>query len=176
MTFIQTYQGHALDYENPQADQIDILDIAHALSQVCRFSGQARFFYSVAQHSVLVAENCSRGYAFAGLMHDATEAYLGDIPGPAKFLCPDYEKLEQKIYAVIAERFNLAAYIPNAVKDVDVRMLQTERQFVFKHEMKWPSLDKKGIEPFPILIKEWRPDHAEAEFLEAFEKLRKAKL
>lgn len=174
MTFVQTYRGNALDFIDPKADQISIADIAKGLSQLCRFSGQARFFYSVAQHSVLVAENCSPAYAFAGLMHDAPEAYLGDVPGPAKLLCPDYKKLEQKIYAVIAERFGLKAYIPNAVKDVDVRMLQTERQFVFKHEMKWP-LDSEGIEPFPIPITEWRPDHAEAEFLEAFEKLRKDK-
>lgn len=174
MTFIQTYQGHALDYENPQADQIDILDIAHGLSMICRNSGQVQFFYSVAQHSVLVSENCTKGYALAGLMHDATEAYLSDVPGPAKRLCPDYKKLENAVWAAIAERFDLKVYIPNAVKVIDVRMLQTERQFLFKHKMKW-VMDSEGIEPFPIQIKEWRPDHAEAEFLEAFEKLRKAK-
>jgi len=79
-SFIQTYSGKRIDFENPDPDQIDIVDIAHGLSNLCRFSGQSKYFYSVAQHSFYVSLVCKENKLQA-LLHDATEAYMADVPG-----------------------------------------------------------------------------------------------
>ena len=149
--FMQTFTARTIDLKNPDPDQIDIMDIAHGLSHVCRFAGQAKFFYSVAQHSVHVAEMCLDQHALVGLLHDATEAYLGDVPSPVKHLCPDYKRLEKKLWGAIAEKFDLPKTIPKAVKDVDLRMLATERPKVFDKRIPWgPLMDK--LEPYPIQV------------------------
>lgn len=88
-------------------------DIAHQLSNTCRFSGACEPYYSVAEHSVLVARLCT--LSKHGLFHDAAEAYLWDIPRPAKSLYGEvYAKLTEKCDQVIAERFNLKAWLFHA--------------------------------------------------------------
>jgi hypothetical protein len=86
MTWLATYSGAEFSLIDPQPDQVRIGDIAHSLSQLCRFVGATRSFYSVAQHCVLVSDHCPPEYAFAGLMHDAAEAYCLDMPRPLKYL------------------------------------------------------------------------------------------
>lgn len=107
MTWLLTYSGREFDLIDPQPDMIDLIDIAHGLANECRFSGQCRFYYSVAQHSVLVSQNVPPEFAFEALMHDASEAYLKDIPRPLKQLLPDYRAIEQRVEAVIRYRFGL---------------------------------------------------------------------
>ena len=94
-----TYTGKMIDIKNPSKDAIDIIDIAHALSQICRAAGHFKHFYSVAQHSVnCLKEAQKRGYseklALACLLHDAQEAYLCDIPTPLKLELDEYKKIE----------------------------------------------------------------------------------
>lgn len=100
---------------SPTAPEFDIRDIAHGLSQVCRFNGQCDGFYSVAEHSVLVARimgaisvsDAYRGLLLEGLLHDANEAYLPDVPSPYKQLLPDLRKLEMHVDAAMRLHFGL---------------------------------------------------------------------
>ncbi len=86
-TKIVTYTGKVFDLLNPTPDKVCIEDIAHSLAYQCRYTGHTREFYSVAQHCVLMAENPDLpGDPMAKLMHDAAEAYIGDIARPWKHL------------------------------------------------------------------------------------------
>lgn len=102
-----TGRGKSINYRAPDPAEFDIADIATALSRECRFAGHADAFYSVAQHSVLVSRHVAAGFEMEALLHDATEAYLKDIPTPLKSLLPCYLELESKFDAAIRQRFAL---------------------------------------------------------------------
>jgi len=132
--WMQSYTGKQFDPLNPDPALIDIDDIAHALSNICRFGGHSSRFYSVAEHSVLVAEELwnlhhDADLALAGLLHDAAEAYLGDIPRPLKYR-PEfafYRKAEARLEQMIAERFGLVFDVGvNEVKRIDNAILADE--------------------------------------------------
>lgn len=132
MNFI-TLSGHSIDPQNPQFDSIQILDIAKALDKLCRFSGQVPAHYSVAAHSLAVSSLIeSRGgnpeEALAGLLHDATEAYMADLPTPYKLACPDYIRLEQNLQRIIAERFDVN-FDTFRVWQADKDVLEVEKHF-----------------------------------------------
>jgi hypothetical protein len=115
---IQTYSGEYYDYLNPDVRSIQLIDIAHQLSNTCRFSGACKKYYSVAEHSVLVSRLCSNEAKRAGLLHDAAEAYLWDIPKPAKPLYGDvYAELTDICDDAIAERFG---FCPSEFEHEDV--------------------------------------------------------
>ncbi len=139
MPTIMTYTGRTIDFLNPEPAEISIEDIAHGLAQECRFARQCRTHYSVAQHSVHVASmmqqselwgdglQTSKEVIKMALLHDAAEAYLGDVPRPLKKLLPDYRQIEDRVHAAIASRFNLAlTYVPKSVKDFDAAILGAE--------------------------------------------------
>lgn len=105
MSKVFTYSGKMLDLSDIRPEAIDIKDIAHALSQLCRFSGQCRSFYSVAEHSIRVCGLVPDEHKLAALLHDASEAYLGDVIAPIKQMLPAYKKLEDELMAVIANKF-----------------------------------------------------------------------
>lgn len=128
MTWIQTYTGIKFDLLDPQPEMINILDIAHSLSNICRFTGHCKHFYSVAQHSVFVSRLVPPDLAIQGLLHDATEAYVSDMAGPLKAELSEYRKIEDKIWTVIARAFNLPEKLDPAVKRADGIMLVTERR------------------------------------------------
>ncbi len=125
--WIQTFTGRRFDLLDPQPEMVDIDDIAHALSMLCRFTGHTGKFYSVAQHSVLVSSLVPIGDALVGLMHDATEAYVGDLSSPLKALLPEYKRIERGIWLAIADKFSLPPIIPQTVRDADIMALMTER-------------------------------------------------
>lgn len=97
MNWILTSTGKRFDLLEPDADMIDPWDICHSLAHLCRFNGHTREFYSVAQHSCIVAELVPEEHKLAALLHDATEAYLGDITRPLKQWMPDYRGFEDVI-------------------------------------------------------------------------------
>lgn len=103
--FMTTISGKRINYENPTVEMFDITDIAHSLSNLCRFGGHINRFYSVAQHSVMVSNLVPHHLALAALLHDASEAYLSDIVRPAKRMLPQYKDLELKFQGVIEQRF-----------------------------------------------------------------------
>jgi hypothetical protein len=175
---ILTYSGQYFDFINPHNNEFDIRDIAHALSNVCRFAGHTREFYSVAQHSVMVARICFRSapvndiidYGRAGLLHDASEAYLGDITRPLKQLLPDYKVIEQRVEAALFKRFGISYPLPKIVKHADLVMLATEqRDLMPAHSDEWQLIS--GIEPLPEIINPWYPEKAEREFLKFWEEM-----
>lgn len=131
--WVQSYSGKKIDLLNPKAGMIDIEDIAHALAHVCRFAGNSRLFYSVAEHSVRVG-SISGQFALEGLLHDAAEAYLGDIPAPVKQFCKDYRVLEERLMEAVAERFGLAYPIPRIVTVADQQVLLTEKEALMAPE------------------------------------------
>lgn len=124
--WIRTFTGKKFYPLDPRPEDIDIEDIAHALSNLCRFAGHSKEFYSVAQHSCLVAMALPPELAIYGILHDASEAYIVDIPSPLKRYLPGYKEIENKIMGVIYEKFGLDPNVPPIVKEMDERILVNE--------------------------------------------------
>ena len=162
--WIQTATGKRFDLLDPEPSMIDFEDIAIALSNLCRYGGHVKGFYSVATHSTWVAHHlgdlgpdCARW----GLMHDAAEAYLGNVVSPLKRVLPTYQELEWNLMAVIAERFNLPCLaLTDAVKLADQRMYATERRDIAPHMPSW----EKWPEPYDVKVVPEGPRVARAVF------------
>lgn len=130
-----TASGRRLYILDPDPEELSIEDIAQGLSRICRFGGHTREHYSVAQHSLLVSHVVPPCYALEGLLHDASEAYLGDIIRPLKMLLPGYRQIEKRWEDVIASRFGLLFASQHVggdaklvVKEADLVALATERR------------------------------------------------
>lgn len=165
---ILTRSGLYFDFLDPRPEQIAIEDIAHALAHTCRFGGHSQRFYSVAQHCVLVSRIVPPEHAFAGLMHDAAEAYVGDIPSPLKQLLPDFKAVEARVEAAVATRFGLSLPWSDEVKRADLVALSTEQRDVRKNADPW------GLDAYPPLatrISPCSPEMARETFLAAFREL-----
>lgn len=165
--WIQTYTGRRFNPTNPVPSSITIEDIAHALSMQCRFSGHINSFYSVAQHSVLVSYICDSSDALAGLLHDASEAYLVDIPRPIKKSgkFDNYLDFEIKMEKAIADRFNVPDKMPPSVKMADDLLLSTEaRDLLTPKRDDWQLL----MEPLPFKIIPWSQQEAKNLFIKRY--------
>lgn len=150
---IRTYTGKVFDLAILDPDSIDIEDIAHGLAYAPRFAGQLERFYSVAQHSYFAYLNAAPENKLAALLHDASEAYIGDMPSPFKKMMPDYRMIEENLMKAIVNKFGLSWPLPEEVKEVDKYMFQVE----------WNGL-VMGLLP----IHSWTPQVAKSMFLEAF--------
>lgn len=156
---IATASGAYFDFLSPETSVIDPADIGHALAQMCRYTGHTRDFYSIAQHCVLASYIVPEEDAFAALMHDAHEAYVGDMSSPLKQLCPDYRAIEKRVEAAVAARFGLTTPWPASVKQADLVMLMTEkRDLTSARDHEWPGLEH--IEPASFTIFPWGPGYA----------------
>lgn len=159
-----THKGIQFWPLDPRAEDILIEDIAHSLALQCRFAGHCCFHYSVAQHSVIVSKNVETQAAIWGLLHDAAEAYLVDLPRPIKRyskLGDAYREVEDNLMECIVKRFNLGP-MPASVKIADDRCLMTEKRDVM------PGSNKPWIEtaePYEEKIVRMTPECAEYEFL-----------
>lgn len=166
--WMQTYTGRQFWPIDPLAEEIDIADIAHALSMACRYAGHCLRFYSVAEHSVHVARSLPPELRLWGLLHDASEAYLVDVPRPLKPSLPGYYELEQRVMDAIAEKFWLHTNtMPAEVKAADNRILVDERQQnMAPTHHRWAGVD--DLRPLGVTLEYWHPPRAEAEFIAAF--------
>lgn len=128
MSWIQTFTGKRFDLSNPQPEMVCINDIAHALANVCRFTGHCQGFYSVAQHSVFVARLVPQELRLQALLHDATEAYIADLSTPLKRMLPGYRDIEERVWAAVATHFGLPLEHAPQIKHADSVMLMMERR------------------------------------------------
>lgn len=123
----ETQSFTQVDFANPTAEMIDAIDIAHALAHICRFGGHTYTFYSVAEHSILVAALAPKHLKKAALLHDAAEAYIGDVIKPLKNLLGEpYAEIERAFERAIAVKFNVPLADFEAVKPYDKRALELE--------------------------------------------------
>lgn len=167
---IMLVSGSYFDFADPESCDFSIEDIAHALAHICRFTGHCREFYSVAQHSVLVSLVVPPKYAFHGLMHDAAEAFVGDVAKPLKVLLPEYKAIEDRVEAAVFARFGLPERLPQCVKDADRVLLRTEQRDLMgadKHQ--W--LFTQGTIPMTERIQALGPIEAMRLFLARYDAL-----
>lgn len=138
MKYITTYTGKTFDYEHLEANEYNIHDIVQGLSNLCRFAGQIKNFYSVAQHTCRMYDQAlekkwpkaARQYI---LLHDAPEAYMVDVPSPLKSLLPDYQRLEARVFEAILRAFNWESLSPGWISNciqLDKDALVSEKFFL----------------------------------------------
>ena len=167
--WIQTFTGRQFFPLAPDPAALDIRDIAHALAHLCRFNGHCRSFYSVADHCLRVSRIVPPEHALWGLLHDAAEAYLADVPRPVKYQIPAYRDHEAALERVIAARFELPWPMPPAVKHADNVLLATEKRDLMAPE---PAPWHLTAEPLPDPIVPLAPAAAREAFLARFAALR----
>lgn len=180
-THISTFLGNRFYPEEPRIDRVNLEDIAHGLAYQCRFNGQTRVFYSVAQHSLMVASVLPAPLHRAALLHDAAEAYLGDVVKPLKRLLPDFARIEDGVTALIAQAFGVdfgsgdaqapetRRAIHRAIKHADMVALATEKRDLMPHSTEaWSYLE--GIDPLPQPIAPLAPHEAKQAFLDAWQR------
>jgi uncharacterized protein len=168
-TFIETYTGRAFWPLKPAKEAISVIDIAHALSNQCRYSGHVRFFYSVAQHCCLLAMWLSEHggtplECLQILMHDAAEAYLVDIPRPVKQYMPQYRIWDHAINDVVRDWMGWKDLPIMPIQDeLDSRIIVDERAAL----MDQARLNDWGhkMAPVGVSITPWSPEEAEKQFL-----------
>ncbi len=171
--WMQTFTGRQFWPLDPRPDEVEILDIAHALANLCRYGGHCRRFYSVAEHSVLLTRAVAPEYRLLALLHDASEAYLVDLPRPVKLSMPEYKAIEQVVMVAICERFGLA--LPGldanrALGRFDRRILLDEQaQNMATPPVAWSATE--GLDPLGVTLRFWKPDEAEFWFLREFDVL-----
>lgn len=174
--WIETYTGKKLHFLEPQKDEICIEDIAHALANECRFGGHTSRFYSVAEHSILVATICSaQDKALEGLLHDASEAYLRDIASPIKQYLDNYKDLEKGLMYAIADHFGLehGFHESKTIKHADTLALKAEARALLPSKGEsWVHLYPTGGEEVHTNFHCFSPEVAEQAFLGAFKQIR----
>lgn len=183
--WIQVHSGGSFWPLDPRPEELHIEDIAQGLSHVCRFGGQCATFYSVAQHSVFVSELCEeftgsgadsekrRLNALAGLLHDAPEAFLGDVPRPVKVHLPKLQDIEARLWRVCARKWGLAdpqtgspLHDEALVRQADDVALVTEKRRIMDHPLDWDIDDR--VRPVDRAIVPVSPSEARALFLNRF--------
>lgn len=174
--YFRTYTGRHVHPLSPSPGEISIFDVAHSLAQTCRFLGHTKGFYSVAQHCVLVSQNVPPEDALWGLLHDASEAYLCDLPSPIKRdrEMAIYRAAEDRLMRAVCERYDLPREMPPSVKVADRLLLATEfRDVTTMDDPEWIR-NECGVDPLDgYYILGWPPIVAEQRFLDRFEELTK---
>jgi uncharacterized protein len=192
--WIQTYTGRAFDLSRPRPEDVRIVDIAHALATLNRYTGHAAWPYPIAQHSIMVAEIvvCTRPeLGLPALMHDSPEAYTNDLSSPIKALmraravptlgglgscASEFDQIDGDVMHAIAVRFRLPALTPadhRAIKHADLVALATEKRDLFGPAPQPGWGDATGFEmpePLDRACERWPWEKAKARFLEAFER------
>lgn len=184
--WMQTYSGNRFYPLDPRPEDFNLVDIAHSLSMQCRYNGHTTKFYSVAEHCVLVSREVENrdhpvSDALWGLLHDASEAYVGDMIRPLKLEIPAYSEIENKILWSMAQAFRLNTVsipdlsdktkdpTPESVKNADFAMLNIEKLSIMQPSMhKW-NINKNIMTS--CVIEGWSPETAKRRFIQRFEEL-----
>ena len=176
--WIGIYSGRRFYFAEPRLEDIDIKDIARALSNLCRFGGHVQEFYSVAQHCVLASQQAPAEYKLEALLHDAGEAYLVDMPRPIKKALSDYRAIETNLDRACATRFGYPYPMSDRVREIDNRLLVTEAsQLLGPHMEKWwaephPHWEMMGKpQPYTLIIDPWPARKAYLNFLATYDML-----
>lgn len=166
---ILTFTGRLIKPLDPDPRKLNIVDIAHALSNNCRYTGHTKEFYSVGEHSVRCSYLVPPRYALCALLHDASEAYLSDIARPVKRtkeLYPVYSAIEKNLMNVIAARYEFPWPEPKSVKWADEVMLRSEQR-----DLMPPLRIHEGDDFLDHVIEPWLPAEAKRRFLARYEEL-----
>lgn len=173
-----TFSGIYVNLKTPKPETVRLLDIAHALGNECRFSGQCLKHYSVGQHCVLASHLVPNDFAMEALFHDATEAYLKDLPTWLKSLLPEYKVIEENFEVAIRKQFGLEldpkkrAERKKIIKEYDYKLLATEKRDLMPQDGEdWYFL--KDVSPLPFKIEPWSPEETKKKFLERYEELKR---
>ena len=168
--FITTHSGKSFYPFDPTPAALDLGDIAHALAQKCRWNAHTSRFYSVAQHSVLVSRyTIAPADRLWGLLHDAREAYLPDVPSPIKRFCPELVEAENRILHAVAVAFYLPPMIPATVHAADMVVRSAEARDLMGLDATQAPWNE--YPPFGDGIVALPPDAAERLFWSEFHKL-----
>lgn len=173
--YIETVKGNKFYFDNPV---FDIEEIAHALSMQCRYTGHTSRFYSVAEHSILVANilQLEGKDAFEGLMHDATEAYLSDIAAPWKAMLPDYKVMESKLELPMRRFYGLPDLITHDCKRADwIALFIEAAQLIPSGAKDWIAPDgvKDAAVEYARYLQCLSPNAARRAFLLRYEELKR---
>ncbi len=140
-----TYTGRRFYFYDPKPEDICIEDIAHSLSMQCRFLGHCKYFYSVAQHSIIVSRYVLSNLTLYGLLHDASEAYISDIIRPFKSTLEGYKIVENRIQNVIYRKYGLEpGFGSGNIKKIDTMLLKDEAEFFMVNSDSW-QLPSEGL-------------------------------
>lgn len=158
--YLSAHSGLKVRLLNPQPDDISIQDIAWGLSRQNRFNGHTSHPYTVAQHCVFVSYLVPPELALQALLHDAAEAYLGDLPYPVKKLCPDYQQIEDRLQRAIMRHFGVPEELPPEIKRADLIALATEKRDLMPQakDEQWEVLE--GVTPDPSSVNYCPPSQA----------------
>jgi hypothetical protein len=165
--WIMSFTGRHVTPLQPTTDMLCIEDIAHHLSHEARYNGATREFYSVAEHSVRVSWLVPKAYALEGLLHDASEAYLKDIPAPLKRqdAFAEYREAEERLGLCVAAKFGLYTWESAAVKHWDKVLGATERRDIMRNDEAWVA----PTPPWPNgTVMPWSADDARAMYLRRY--------
>lgn len=168
-TSILLHNGDFFDFQDPFNHEFDIESIATALSNLCRYTGHVTRFYSVAEHCYLVSLLVPEQFALEGLMHDASEAFCGDVSSPLKQLLPDYKYIEENVQEAIARYYNLQYPFPPCIKEADKIAYVTERKTVGDTGI--DALWHTNVKPDKIKVVGYTPATARKLFINRFRSL-----
>lgn len=171
--WMQTWLGGRFYPLDPRPEDIDPRDIARGLAFQNRYHGQTSYPLTIAQHSCVAADHAEDKLedvelARVMLLHDATEAYLGDMNRPLKSIMPQYRELEANLWRAIAARFSLPREMPEAVKRIDDEMLAIEKANLAPNAEPWPGIEQVAARHTFVV---WPPQHALMEFNARFHRL-----
>lgn len=168
---ILTHSGQYFDFTNPDRYVLRVKDIAHGLANACRFAGQCKEFYSVAQHSIYVSRLVPECDAFVGLMHDCAEAFLGDVTRPLKKMLADYREIEKRVEASLFAKLGISLPMPASVKEADLIMLKTEQiKLMPGHDDEWGAIT--DVKPSKVIIvSPLSPEESYFAFMERYREL-----
>lgn len=166
--FMSTFGGRRVNPVDPNPLDLHIVDIAHSLSQLCRFTGHTISFYSVAQHSLLVSMNCPDEFKLEGLLHDAAEAYINDLSRPLKHhpIMAAYVDIEAVVDAAIRQRYGLPEHMSPEVKDIDNQLVIDESLALMVNHDWAEGHPRLGLRIYPL-----PPGEAERAFISQFNSL-----